>query len=826
MMRKMFVCSIAIMLWVCGCEQGHKHGEGLKLNANEYFETRGLNVLAFSDWYDVNFFDDSKLSGIEIIHHEVRTATNGDVRLNPTPEQWDPIPRMVKRVVNKEGNYIEAYLSYPAEDFNYVVKTEARGEGVILSVELDKPLPEGLAGRAGFNLEFLPAAYFEKAYLIDGKSGVFPLYPTGPMEIANDGVVEPRPIARGKTLVLAPEDPQRRVTIEAREGELMLFDGRNKAQNGWFVVRTLIPQGKTGKVVEWFLTANTIADWVRPAVIGHSQVGYLSKQKKAAVIELDKNDKALKSARVLKVTENGRFTEAYKGEVKEWGKFLRYNYCTFDFTAVQEAGLYVIEYGGGRTKPFRIAGDVFENCWQATLDVYFAEQMDHMFVNEAYRVWHGKCHLDDARQAPVNHKHFDLYVQGPTTDSPYQPGEHIPGLNIGGWFDAGDFDIQTGTHNHAVSTLVQIWETFRPTRDETLIDQNNRYVDIHHPDGTPDFLQQIEHGTLALIAQQRTIGHACRGIVDPILSQYTHLGDGSTQTDNLIYNPKMLPTESNCLESGVPDDRWIFTTKSTPLNYGSAAALAAASRALRGYNDALADECIATAKKIWDEEHSHEPNVPHAFDSFGRLEGEELNAALELLISTKNAKYAKRINEMMPAIERQFNRLAALAVRAKPYMDASYSQKLEALVRKYKTDIDKFNEQNPFGVPISTGGWAGSGWVTYFGINSYILHKAYPDIISSEYTLRALDYIYGCHPGSDISFVSAVGTHSKKIGYGNNRADFTFIAGGVVPGVLVVKPDFPENKEDWPFLWAENEYTIGNAAAYIFLANAADDLAR
>jgi endoglucanase len=819
--------SIASMAFVfSGCNQPSHTADALKLNDLEYFEARGLNILVFNNWYDVNFFDDSKLSGIEIIHHEVRTATNGDVRLNPTPEQWDPIPQLVRRKVNKETNSIEALLTYPDYDFNYSIKADVHNGEVLLSVNLEKPLPPALAGRAGFNLEFLPSAYFEKAYLMNGKPGVFPLYPSGPMEVTKSGVVEPQPIARGKTLILAPEDPARRITITAKSGELLLFDGRNKAQNGWFVVRTLVPEGKTGNIIEWSLTANTIPNWIRPPVVAHSQVGYLPNQKKVAVIELDKNDDPFKSARLLKVTENGEFVEKYKGEVKQWGKFLRYNYFTFDFSPAEESGLYAIEYGGVRTKPFRIAPDVYENVWHPTLDVFFPVQMDHMFVNEAYRVWHGKAHLDDARQAPVNHKHFDLYVQGPTTDSPYQPGEHIPGLNIGGWFDAGDFDIQTGTHNHAVATLVQIWETFKPTRDETLIDQNSRYVDIHHPDGVPDIIQQIEQGTLALIAQQRMIGHACRGIVDPVLSQYTHLGDGSTQTDNLIYNPRMEPNESNCLESGIPDDRWIFTTKSTPLNYGSAAALAAASRALHGYNDVLADECITTAKKIWDEEHSHEPNVPHAFDSFGRLQGDELNAALELLISTKDAKYARRINEMMPTIEKQFNWLAGLAVRAIPFMNESYSKKLEPLVRTYRDGLARFDEQNPFGVPISMRGWAGGGWVIYFANTNYILHKAFPELIGPEYTFRGLNYIFGCHPASDISFVSAVGTHSKKICYGNNRADYSFIAGGVVPGVLIVKPDFPENKEDWPFLWAENEYTIGSAAAYLFLANAANDLAK
>ena len=84
--------------------------------------------------------------------------------------------------------------------------------------------------------------------------------------------------------------------------------------------------------------------------------------------------------------------------------------------------------------------------------------------------------------------------------------------------------------------------------------------------------------------------------------------------------------------------------------------------------------------------------------------------------------------------------------------------------------------------------------------------------------------MYGTHPDSDISFVSNVGTKSKKVAYGMNRADYSFISGGIVPGVLLLKPDFPENKEDWPFLWGENEYVINLGASYIFLVNAVDHL--
>jgi len=792
------------------------------VNDSGYFEKRGLNVFVFNNRYGL--FGDEKASGVEIIHHGVRTATNGDVRLNSTPEQWDSIPQFVRKDIKKQTNTIEAFLRYASFDFSYSIKVETRNDGIVLSVNLDKPLPSVLEGRAGFNLEFLPAAYFRKSYIADDRTGIFPLYPSGPM-IINYSVTDPQPIAVAKSLVLAPEDEEKRITIRNNSGELLLFDGRNKAQNGWFVIRSLIPSGKTGKVIEWFISPNTIPNWIRQPVIAHSQVGYHPEQKKVAVIELDKNDNALSTARLLKVGDNGQTVEKLKASPSKWGNYLRYKYYEFDFSAVKQPGIYLLEYGKSRTKPFRIADDVYDNAWHPTLDIFFVEQMDHMFVNEAYRVWHGKSHMDDALQAPINHTHFDLYRQGPETDNRFKPGEHIPGLNVGGWYDAGDFDLRTQTIYGTVMTLVQTWESFKPTRDETFINQQTRQVDIHHPDGKPDLLQQIEHGTLQLLAQQKSVGYAINGIVEAHLDQYTHLGDASTKTDNLVYNPKLKEGDTDGSTSGNFDDRWAFTSKSSSLNYGSAAALAAASRALKGYNDTLSSECLLIAQKVWDDETSHAPNIfQHGNTTGGNLLDEKLRAALELLISTGDKRFADSIAARLPDFERQLGRFASLAVRAIPYMDASFKNKIESAVKNYKKNLDQLATQNPFGVPIGTGGWAGSGQVIGFANTNYLLHKAFPQIIDAEYVFRGLNFIYGCHPGSDISLVSAVGTISKEVAYGNNRADFTFIAGGIVPGVLILPPDFPENKEDWPFIWGENEYVINLGASYIFLVHAVNDL--
>jgi endoglucanase len=818
--------------------------EPLTINDKQYFEKRGLNVLVFTNEYNGMFFDE-KTAGIELIHHGVRTATGGAVRLSPTPEQWDQIPKVVDRKVDAKANTIEVTLRYDAFDFSSRLVATPDGAGFRIAVYLDNPVPAELEGRAGLNLEFVPSRYWERTYLMDGKPGVFPRYSAGPTASlppekkirqfeghstfdlhGHAHYIETLPVAAGKAILMAPEDPERFVTIRSLSGELQLLDGRNLAQNGWYVVRTLLATKTTGKVAEWYVEPHTIPDWTRTPVIGFSQVGYHPSQPKRAVIELDVNDKPLEAASLIEIRPDGRQVEKMKAKVEPWGKYLRYNYVVADFSSIKDPGLYFIRYGSHNTGSFPVATNVYERVWHPTLDVFFPVQMDHMFVNEGYRVWHGAAHLDDAVQAPLNEQHFDGYRTGATTNSPFKPGERIPGLAVGGWFDAGDFDIQGGSHAMTVSGLVATWETFRLQHDQTLVDQGLRFVDIHRPDGKPDLLQQIEHGALQIAAQYRSIGRLVRGIVDGELHRYHHLGDASTQTDNLIYDPSLKPYESDGRRSGTPDDRWVYTDQSPFSNYSGIGALAAASRALRGYNEALAADCLTLAKKAYAEERARPapqapPSGPGAM--FGQTA--ELTAVMQLMTATKEQLHVDRFNELIwPALDRNAGMTLQLAARAIPVMDPAYATKLRPYALKYKAELDGMLKQNPYGVPIGTRGWAGNSQVIAWATTNYYLHKAYPDLVGNDLVTRGLDYIFGTHPAHNYSFVSAVGSRSKHLAYGNNRADFAFIAGGVVPGVLVLKPDYPENMDDWPFLWGENEYVIDIGASYIFLANAAHEL--
>src|SRR3546814_6700695 len=103
-------------------------------------------------------------------------------------------------------------------------------------------------------LEFLPSAYMRKTFMADGKPGGFPLYPASAMERTpernaasgrSDGPgAEPLPIAEGGRFVLAPDDPARRVTVRSGGAGIALYARRNQAQNGWFVLRSVLPAGK------------------------------------------------------------------------------------------------------------------------------------------------------------------------------------------------------------------------------------------------------------------------------------------------------------------------------------------------------------------------------------------------------------------------------------------------------------------------------------------------------------------------------------------------------------------------------------------------------
>src|SRR6201992_2456254 len=103
---------------------------------------------------------------------------------------------------------------------------------------------------------------------------------------------------------------------------------------------------------------------------------------------------------------------------------------------------------------------------------------------------------------------------------------------------------------------------------------------------------------------------------------------------------------------------------------------------------------------------------------------------------------------------------------------------------------------------------------------------SFPDLVTPEYTLRAVNYILGTHPVSSTSYVAGVGTVSKTKTYSNNRGDNAYIPGAVIPGYIIIKPDFPECIDDFGFLWFEDEAGGAGSASWVVAGNAAAALTR
>ena len=820
--------------------------QNLVLNESEYFERQGVNVLVYSNLY-TGGFNDEKNSGIEVIHHGVRTVQGGAVRLSSTPEQWDLVPATPSRVVNQEEGTIEVALRYEDYDFDSRIVVTPKGKAFEIAVYLDEPLPERLVGHAGFNLEFLPSQYWAKTYIVDGRPDRFPRYAvsetvTKPNEEkpkqykgyktyddrGTGRYIDPLPLEQGREFIIAPDAPERMMTITSDDADIMLYDGRMLAQNGWFVFRSLLPAGKTGKVVTWTVEPNSVKGWVREPNIGFSQVGYIPDQPKVAVIELDKNYKPESTAKVIKVENDGTEKVAYTGKVKNWGPYYKYNYDQFDFSEVTETGVYYIQYGDTKTNNFIIGEDVYEHITDATSDVWIPIHMNHMYVNEGYRVWHGEPFREGYRQAPRNTDHFDLHSQGPTTDTRFKDLELIPGLNVGGYFDAGDFDIETGSNISVVQNLVRAWELFHSDRDQTFVSQEQRYVDLHRPDGTPDILQYIEHGVLNLVAQAEILGHMSQTLSNSVLDNYHHLGDAGSLTDGYMYDPKLKPYQvsKDGKYSGTPDDMWAFTSRDPGRDFNAATMFAAASRALKGYNDELANRALKQSKRLLKEATELMEKAAQDNNRRGRNAGGNISANLQLYIATGEQQYLDNFNAgLWPSLERNVNMSIMTALDAIPYMDAEYKEKLRPYIEKYKEYVVNLENENPYAVPIGLGNWAGGGQIVNFGTTVCYASMYYPDIIDKSHAYKAAEWQFGRHPYHNYSLVAAVGAaRPKEVFYGNNRADFSAIPGNVAPGLLFRHPDHFENYDDWPFFWGQNEGTIAGNISYLIFGSAFKNL--
>lgn len=815
--------------------------QDFKINSSGYFDNNGANVMVFNDVYP-----EGHQGGVTLVLNDERRAASGDVRFEASQGQWQGFPRMRKREVDVENNEIRVTLSYPDSSkhmsgfnpaiypdfaFNYTIKVKGEKDYIVLTVDLDQPVPERFAGKLGFNLELEPSKLLGMPWIMDDKTGLFPhqvLGPTAerPSNMDHIGDFNPRgkadvdqllldrktynpmiaddiiaaPFASGKKFVLNPHDDLGKITIESEKGDLVLYDGRMNHNNGWFVLRSEFPAGTKEGAVKWIIRPTVSKDWRYDPVVQTSQVGYHPDQKKWAVIELDRRDNDLKQPVLYRIDADGRKV-VKKEDAMVWGDFFRYNYLQFDFSDVKEEGLYQVVYGDSESSVFRIASDVWKRgVWQAEIEYFLPIQMCHMRVNEKYRVWHDLCHEDDALMAKTNINHIDGYTQGPSTLTKYQPGDRVPGLNVGGWHDAGDYDLRIESQAGEAYILAMAYENFNAYWDETSIDFENKIVEMHQPDGKNDFLQQVENGALTIVAGWKALGRLYRGILCPTVRQYVHLGDASAHTDQ---------------ECGTADDRWVFTEDNPGRELQVAAQLAGISRALKGYNDELSAECLEISRELF--------RITRCDNNW--LLGSKVYAAVELYLATKEDQYKDFVLDQQDYICKNIRQTGWYIGRFdKAVGNKKFSKAVREALPVLKAMYDEYSAKTPYGVPHDRGNGSSGSWEPqHLGYNYCYLHLAYPDIFEPDYIFNATQYLLGMHPGSyKASFVTGVGAETVKQAYGTNRADWSYIPGGVAPGTNLIRPDLPELLH-FPFIWQQGEYCMGGHTTWLMYMVLASD---
>lgn len=304
------------------------YGQSLRLNNSGLFESRGVEVSVYSG-----------PEGLRVSQKDRVVSPSGSVSVEGAARA-----EVLQNNVNLADNKVEVKMSI-GDIFTYYLKVAAVHLGFEVSVYLTEPLPAELAGKAKFSMDFLPALYYGRNCLMDGRARIIP-----------------ESVSPGHSLILAPEDDGLRIEIKSDE-QICCSAGDDGLE-----VSSHIPSGRTGNVLVWYVEPSYDSRWARNAVLGWSRIGYLNGQEKVAVVEIDAKEEMAPYVKVYKISDEGYRQQVYQPSTKRWGKADgRGEYVTVNFSAVREDGIYCLEYNDVLSDAFPISHDVLDGKWYGAM---------------------------------------------------------------------------------------------------------------------------------------------------------------------------------------------------------------------------------------------------------------------------------------------------------------------------------------------------------------------------------------------------------------------------------------------------------------------------
>lgn len=169
----------------------------------------------------------------------------------------------------------------------------------------------------------------------------------------------------------------------------------------------------------------TISGWVpgKNKII-YSTSGYLSRDKKTAIINIEKHNNTFE----LIDTQNNK--TAFNGKIKKQ-KTSTGEFDVLDFSDFNQSGTYSLKVGDYTTPPFQIGKRIWENSLWRVLNFIFCQRCGYPVPGK-----HGTCHLD------LCSKHDGKMIS-----------------YAGGWHDAGDLSQQTLQTGDVTFALLESYNT-------------------------------------------------------------------------------------------------------------------------------------------------------------------------------------------------------------------------------------------------------------------------------------------------------------------------------------------------------------------------------
>jgi len=510
-----------------------------------------------------------------------------------------------------------------------------------------------------------------------------------------------------------------------------------------------------------------------------NQVGYGIGQNKLAVL--------LNNDSVATLVDSATGTEVYSASPSARVRWAASGDTArlFDFSSVNNPGVYYVKAGTQTSHPVRIAANPFQDVSNASIKAFWFNRSSYALPSP----WAGKW------LRPAGHPDTAVLIHASAASATRPTGSKI--RSPGGWYDAGDFGKYVVNSGISTWTLLHLYEN-TPSSIDT--------VHLNVPD----------HG-------------AGSDLLDEVLWNLRWMLSMQDPEDGGVYH-KLTTANFDGFEMPVANKapRFVFQ-KSTAAALDMAAVSAYASRLLRDKPEfkAFADSCRTAAVAAWNwaranpvayydqaalNEKFADP-ATFACDSVftgeygdGDVTDEFLWAGAELFLTTgidsfatasQLSTQAKALVQISTPSWGDVSGLAWLTLlghdSAMTGAMAGTMPTIKAAVLKTASSSITFRKTNGYRLPIGSANWGSN---SVYANNGIILWKAWSVTHDTSYlnaSLDALDYLLGRN-ATGYCFVTGFGMKSPKRPH--HRQSGADGIGDPVPGFLVGGPNSSAPQQD------------------------------